>query len=217
MKAALPGVAARQGGGFRQGFGHFDEEHLEQNAAASAVGQKQLTQQTTQNAQHSAGGSATQPGDSSRTPAQQSSPPREVSTVKDELIKRPVQDVKKGLTGIFDLHALLNINPEDTPEEQQRKKALNERFGKLTEDQQAVARKKFEAKMVKEKAEEEEKEKKKRELELKEQQDIAPPSSPRKGPIGPGGPGGGTLSRKKLATQMLERDRQSIGRVAGAN
>ena len=115
MKAALPGVAARQGGGFRQGFGHFDEEHLEQQASASAVQQKQLTQQTTQSAQPTTGGSATQAGDSQQSPARQAPPPREVSTFRDELVKGPVQDVLQGVKGIFDLHALLDIHPEDTP------------------------------------------------------------------------------------------------------
>lgn len=211
MKTGSSGVAARQGGGFRQGFGHFDEEHLEQQASASAVQQKQLTQQTTQSAQPTAGGSVQQPGTSQQTPTAPTAPPREVSTFKDELVKRPFQDVIKGIKAIFDINALLGIHPEDTPEEQERKKSINHRFEQLTEEQQEVAKKRYQQEMQQKKTEEEEKEKQKQ-LELQKKQDnvIAPPSTPAKGPIGPAGSG------KQRAAQQLERDRQSIGRLQTA-
>jgi hypothetical protein len=111
----------------------------------------------------------------------------------------------------------LGINPGDTPEEQEHKKKVSENFEKLTEEQQAVAKKRFQQEMQKNKQAEDEKAKKEQAKAQAKAQDIAPPSSPQKGPVGPGGPGGGSMSRKKTAQQMLERDRQSIGRVAGAN
>jgi hypothetical protein len=210
MPTKGPGVAARQGGGFRQGFGHFDEEHLEQSASTSAVQQKQLTQQNTQSSQHPAPAANPQ-----SAPAQQAPPPREVSSFKDELLERPVKDVKQGLQSIFDLNSLLGINTADKPEEQERKKALNERFGQLTEEQQQVAKKLFQEKMQKDKLAEEEKAKQKQLAEAKKQEDIAPPSSPRKGPIGPGGPGA-KLSGKKMAQELVERDRQQMSRLQTA-
>lgn len=210
MKAGPSGVAARQGGGFRQGFGHFDEEHLERQAGASAVQQKQLTQQTTQSAQHTAGGSAQQPGTSRQTPAAHTEPPREIGTFKDELVKRPFQDIVKGIKAFFDLNALLGIHPEDTPEEQERKKTLNHRFEKLTEEQQEVAKKRYQQEMQQKKAEEDEKEKKKQEALKAKQDTIAPPSTPHKGPVGPAGSG------KQRAAQLIERDRQSMGRLQTA-
>lgn len=210
MKAGSSGVAARQGGGFRQGFGHFNEEHMEQQAGASAVQQKQLTQQTTQSAQHTAGGSAQQVGDSKQTPAAHTEQPREVSTIADELVKRPFQDIFKGLKALFDLNALLGIHPEDTPEELARKKTINHKFEELTAEQQEVAKKRYQQEMQKKKMEEDEKEKKKQ-MELQKKRDtIAPPSSPKKGPVGPSGSG------KQQAKDLIERDRQSMGRLQTA-
>lgn len=200
------GVAARQGGGFRQGFGHFNEEHLEQEAATSAVQQKQLTQQTTQSSQSTTGGSAQQPGNSHQPPAQQAQPPREVGTMQEELVKRPLQDIAKGLRSLFDLNTLLGIRPGDTPEEQEKKKSLNHRFEQLTEEQQQVAKKRYQEEMQKKKVEEEEKEKKKQQEMQAKSASIAPPSSPKKGPVGPSGSG------KQRAQQILERDRQQLSR-----
>lgn len=130
--------------------------------------------------------------------------------MQEELVKRPFQDILKGLASFFDLHALLNIHPEDTPEEEERKKALNHRFEQLTEEQQQVAKKRYQEEMQKKKTEEEEKEKKKQ-LKLQAKHDsIAPPSSPRKGPIGPSG------SKKQQAKQLIDRDRQQMGRLQAA-
>lgn len=206
MKLGGPKVAARQGGGSRQGFGHFDEEHLEQGASASAVQQKQLAQQAAQVTQKPA---AAQQSSAGQPPA---TPPREVSDPKDELLIRPAKDIVEGVKSIFSLHDLLNIHPGDTPEEQEKKKTLNQRFEKLTEEQQAVAKKLFQEKMQKDKAaEEEEEQKKQAKARQKEADKLAPPSSPRKGPIGPAGSG------KQKAAQQIQQQRQSIGQVAGAN
>jgi len=212
MKPGSPKVAARQSGGFRQGFGHFNEEHLEQAASTSVVQQKQLTQQTTQTSQPTAG-KAGQPGSTPPTTVQAATnlPPREVSTFKDELIDRPVEDIVQGVKKIFSLHDVLNINSGDTPEEQEKKKILNQRFEKLTAEQQEVAKKRFQEEMQKKKETEEEEQRKQTKEEEAQDVTLAPPSSPRKGPIGLFG------SKKQKAQQILQRDRQSLGRVAGAN
>jgi len=194
MKLGGPKVAALQGGGgSRQGFGHFNEEHLEQGATASAVQQKQLAQQVAHHAQ------------------QPAPPPREVGDLKDELITRPAKDIKEGVGSIFSLHDILNIKPGDTPEEMGKKKTITKNFEQLTKEQQAVAKKLFQAKMQKDKEAEEEKEQKKQAAAQKSTGHLAPPSSPKKGAVGLAG------SRKQKAQQSLEQQRQSIGRVAGAN
>lgn len=209
MNKAGPKVAARQGGGFRQGFGNFNEEHLEQQASSSAVQQKQLAQQQTTNAQQ-------QTTNTQQTPAQQvkQQPPRELSDVKDELVTRPVRDVVKGLKSLFDINSILGINPGDTPEEQEHKKQLNQQFNKLTEEQQAVAKKRYQQEMEKNRDLENEKEQKKQakaEHDQQAKQMLTTPSSPRKGAVGPAG------SKKQRATQQLQQQRQSIGQIAGAN
>ncbi|HEX9817704.1 MAG TPA: hypothetical protein VGA89_02320 [Patescibacteria group bacterium] len=207
MQSAGPKVAARQGGGFRQGFGNFNEEHLEQAASASAVARKQLTQQTTQTNQ--------KPGTTSPTSSAKQAPvapPREVNTLKDELVIRPVTDILQGMKSIFSLHDVLNIHSGDTAEEIDKKKTLQQRFTQLTTEQQEVAKKLFQEKMQKEKtAEEEQEQKKQATAQEKQASKLALPSTPRKGPNGPAGSG------KQRAQQMLERDRKSLGRVAGAN
>jgi hypothetical protein len=139
-------------------------------------------------------------------------PPREVGTFKDELLERPAKDIARGVQSIFSLHDVLGIQPGDTPEEQEKKKTFNQRFENLTTEQQGVAKKLFQEKMERQKAIEDEEEQKKQVAAQKKQDGkLAPPSSPRKGPIGLAGSG------KQKAQQMLERDRQSLGRVAGAN
>jgi hypothetical protein len=214
MKAKGPKSAARPGGGFRQGFGHFNEEHLEQDASGAAAQQKQLAQQTTQTSQQNTGGSAQQQGNSNQSPAQQlkSEPPREISGITDELVKRPARDIVKGLESLFDIHELLDINSGDTPEEQSRKKQLNQRFQQLTNEQQEVAKKRYQQEIEKKKLAEEEQEEKKMAKQEKKQAGITPPASPKKGPVGMAG-----MSKKQKASTQLEQQRQSIGRVAGTN
>ena len=216
MKPAGPKVAARQGGGFRPGFGHFNEEHLEQQATGTAVQQKQLAQQTTQSTQPTTGHAAAQPGNAQQHPAQQlkTEPPRDVSGIGDELVKRPAKDIVKGLKAIFNINDILGIKPGDTPEEETHKKQLHQRWQKLDQEQQAVAKQLFEKKMAEEQQAEQEQEQQKQVEEEEKQQGlkaITPPTSPKKGPIGLAG------SKKQKATQQLEQQRQSIGRVAGAN
>jgi hypothetical protein len=208
MQSAGPKVAARPGGGNRPGFGHFNEEHLEQGASAAAVAQKQLTQQAAQTSQKPG---ATHPTTQSTDQPTQALSPREVGTFKDELLERPAKDIVQGVKSIFSLHDVLGIHPGDTPEEQEKKKTFNQRFENLTNGQQEVAKKLFQEKMQRQKAQEEEEEQKKQTKLRQDRVSIAPPSSPKKGAVGPSGSG------KQRAQQMLERDRQSLGRVAGAN
>lgn len=131
---------------------------------------------------------------------------REVGSLKEELLVRPVKDIAQGLASIFDIKSILGINEiQDTPEEQMKKKQLHQRFQKLTQEEQQYAQQKYQQEMQKKKQkEEEEKIKKKREEQAKNQA-IAPPSSPKKGPVGPGG------SRKQKAEAKLEMDRKTLG------
>lgn len=204
MKSAGPKVAVRQGGGTRQGFGHFNEEHLEQEASASATQQKQLTQQAVSSSQSGAAPAAQPAANTPQAPP----PPREVGTFKDEA-KRFVSDILVGIKAFFNLNDIVGIHPGDTPEEQQRKQAAHQGYEKLTEEQQAVARKLYEEKMAKLKAEEDQKEQQKQAA-AAQPAAITPPTSPQKGPVGPAG------SRKQRAVAKLQHDRQTLSSAQGA-
>ena len=135
--------------------------------------------------------------------------PREVGGFKDELINRPLKDIKKGLSSFFDIQVLLRINTEDTPEEQAKKRSMHQRFGKLTEEQQQIAQRKYQEEMQKKKVEKEEEEQKKQEEEERQQSSIVAPSSPKKGPIGPAS----GQSKKQKTQNLLQQSRQGLSQA----
>ncbi len=211
MPGPKPGPRPRPMGGFNPGVG-MGNEHLDESAMKAAGQQKQLTQQQA-STQPASGKSGTNPllsqtdaTESLGKAPSQPPKPREVSTLKDELVKRPLKDIKKGLASIFDVKALLGVNTEDTPEEQAKKKSLHQRFQKLTEEQQQVAQKKYQEEMQKKKLEQEEEEQKRQEAEAAKQSQIAMPSSPKKGPVGPAS----GQSKKQKGQNMLQQSRQGL-------
>lgn len=221
MPGPKPGGARpRPMGGFNPGLG-AQSEHMDEAAMQAASKQKQLTQQQS-STQQASGKSGTNPllspqsatGQKNQTPdgggkgTFQPEKPREVGNLGDELIKRPLADIKKGLASFFDLNALLGINPGDTPEEQAHKKSMHQRFQKLTEEQQQVAQKKYQAEMQKKKMEQEEAEQKRQEEEAKQSQPIAAPSSTKKGPVGPAS----GQSKKQKTQSMLEQSRTGLSK-----
>ncbi len=202
-----PTATARQGGGFNQGFGDFSDEHLEQNALSQAVNQQKLAQQgsnsgTTTGNQHQLPGQAKPP-----------SPPREIGSLWDELVKEPAKDIFKGLMSLFDFSQALGIDPPQTktPQEQANMQAMHKRYQQLDQEQQAFAQKRYQEKLQKEKLEREEKARKDEAKKRQEAQSIAVPSSPKKGPVGPAGSG------KKRAVAKLEQDRKTLSGPASAN
>jgi len=222
------GARPRMGGGMNAGMGGGFNEHLDENAMQQAMGQKQLAQQSTSqqsSLQSGQGGSKAQtdfsklqsgdlpPGMEGMAggAAAQAPKPREVGSLKEELLERPVQDVISGLKSFFDINALLGINPQvDTPEVQAKKREKHQRWQKLDAEQQQVAQEKYQQEVQKKQAEEEEKERKKQQA-AAELQTIQAPSSPQKGPKGPGG------SKKQKAQTKLQNDRKSLGGPSGSN
>lgn len=217
MPGPKPGGARpRPMGGFNAGMG-APSEHLDEGAMKVAGQQKQLSQQQS-STQAASGKSGTNPlaspTDAAKAPAGegkgtfQPEKPREVSNLGEELVKRPLADIKKGLTSIFDLNALFGVNPGDTPEEQAKKKSMHQRFGKLTEEQQQVAQKKYQEEMQKKKMEEEEEEQKKQEEEANKKQAIIAPASTKKGPVGPAS----GQSKKQKTQNMLQQSRTGLSK-----
>lgn len=207
-----PAVRPRPLGGFNQGIGDFNE-HLDENAMQAAVQQKALGQQATSAAQNQTGGSALQMQQpQGQEPAAQPPKPRELGTIPEELVKRPVADIIKGLQSFFDINALLGINPEqDDPQTQARKKQMLQRWQGLNNEQQEYAKKVYQQNLQKKEQAEKEEQMKKEEAEKRKAQTLVMPSSPSKGAVGPGG------QHKPKAVQKLEQDRKSLGGPASAN
>lgn len=204
---ARPSVRPRPGGGFNQGLGQFGEA-FDESVASQAMQQKALGQQ--QVAPSGAAAAAAAQKAQSQSPKQR--PPREVGSFKDELIARPIKDMWKEIQQFFSLNTWLGIDPQTKdPKDQQRMVATHRRYQQLTEEQQAVARKKYQEEMKKKQAEEQEKERKKQLEQQRKAQDLPMPSSPKKGPIGPG------MSKKQKATAQLQHDRQTLSSPQGSN
>lgn len=221
----------RPGGGFRQTFGSFGESHLEENASQAATSQKVLAQQQANSSQPTLAGSAPKSGsplDSSAgldgvlpggmdqlanksTNSPQQPHPREMGTIPEELITRPVQDIFKEVSYIFNPDRILGINPQtDTPEQQAKKRQTHQRWQRLDQEQQAEARRLFQEKQARKQREEQElQQKKQREAELNSQS-LALPSSPKKGPVGPSG------SKRQKATQQLQHNRKTLSNLQGS-
>lgn len=189
-------VRPKLGGGFSSTLGSPDQ-HQDEAAMKAAVKQKQLQQQSSIQAQ------------SNQNPFQ-TEKPREIKGLKEELIKRPIKDIKKGLASLVDLSALFNIESRDSPEEKAKKQQLHQRFQQLNQEQQAVAKKNYQEKLQKKKQElEEEQRRKEAEQARQAEQGLPLPTSPQKGPIGPAA----GMSRKQKAQTNLQQQRQGLGPV----
>lgn len=208
-----PAARPRPTGGFHQGIGHFNE-HLDENAMQQAVQQKALGQQGTTSTpapmQQSAGGLPGLPGQPGMPGA--TAEPRAVGTVQEELVTRPVQDIKKELLAFVDINALLGIHPEqDDPQTQAQKKALHTRWQKLNQEQKDLATKKYQEEMQKKQAQQQQEEEERARAAQAQRDSLVVPSSPKKGPVGPGGTG------KKAAVAQLEQDRKTLSGPKSAN
>jgi hypothetical protein len=200
MPAPRPAARPRPGGGFNQGMGQFGE-HLDENAAQQAMGQKALSQQTASTAQQKP---ATPP------PAQQA-PPRELGTITDEA-KRVGGDIWGEIKQFFSLNTWLGLNPDTmTAEDKQKASQVHQNWNKLTQEEQQVSKQRYQQEMQRKKQEEEEKQQREEQRRQQaESQPIQAPSGPQKGPKGPGG-------KKQKAVQKLQHDRKTLSSAKGSN
>ena len=197
------GSVVRQSGGMRSGLGSFDSDRMEQQAIAGATQQKAVGQQSAT--------TGTKSDLQSRQTQAQPPQPREMSSLSDELIKRPAHDIYKGLKDFFNLDRLLGINNEDTPEEKAKKTKLHQRYQRLTQEEQQVAKEKYQKAL--QKKQEEEKLKQQKEQEKQQAQASVLPSVGKVSKRGTALMGG---SKKKQAAARLEDSRKTIGKVASA-
>ncbi len=203
MKKGGGSSVVRQSGGMRSGMGSFDSERMEQQAVAEATQQKAVGQQSAT--------TGTKPNPQNQQTQSQPATPREVSTIKDELIKRPAQDIAKEVKSFFDINKLLGINNEDTPEEKAKKTKLHQRYQRLTQEEQQVAKKKYQEAL--QKKQQEEKIKQQQEQQKQQAQANTLPSVGKTSKRGTALMGG---SKKKKAAARLEDSRKTIGKVASA-
>ena len=201
----------RPGGGFRQSFGgNPGEAHLDEAAMQALGQQKQQQQQASVLGQQGAAKQLAQNQGAGQTPLsgipnQEQQTPREVSSLKDELIKRPIKDITETFKAFFNLDRLLGINSGDTAEDKAKKQKLSQRWQKLTQEEQEFAKQKYQQELQKKQEEEREKEQKKQEEEAKKQESLPMPQGRQTGFQGFAGQSG-----KQKAQSMVQRQRTTM-------
>lgn len=213
-------VGARQqvrpGGGMRQTFGGFSDEHEESGAVAAAAAQKSAAQQSSilgqsgvSKQQAAAAGAGQTPLATPETKQQQAPPPRNVSNIGEELLARPAKDILNTFKSFFNLNALLGINPGDTPEKKAKKQKVAQNWQKLTQEEQAYVQQQYQEQQQRKQREAQEEEERKRQQVEQEQSQIAPPSTPKRGPVGLGG------NKKQQASQLMQKQRTQMSQADG--
>lgn len=216
MPAARPSFRPRPGGGFNPGMGQINE-HLDENALSQAASQKAATQQgvNPSSAQAAALGQKMKQGGFQGMPGAPGgmNQPRPLGTLADELIKNPAKDIFEQLKSFFTLNTWLGIDPpkHDGPEETARKQKMHQRYQKLDQEQQQVTQRRYQEELQKKRAEEEQKARRKQQEEAQKAQQVDMPSSPQKGPVGPGS------SKKQKAVTKLQNDRKTLSGPSSAN
>ncbi len=218
MHSAGAKTQMRPGGGFRQSFGSgLSDEHENSAASSAAAAQKQAAQQSSvlgqqgvAKQQAAAAGAGQTPLASPEAAKQQQTPPRAISNLGEELIKRPAKDIFDTFKSFFDLNAMLGINPGDTPEEKAKKQKISQNWQKLTQEDQAYVQRKYQEEQQKKQQElQEEQARKEEEARQADAQAIAPPSTPRKGPAAPSG------NKKQQTSQLLQTKRTQMSQADG--
>lgn len=182
-------------------------EHLNEDAVQTAMQQKALGQQQ-----------AAAPTQAHPQPAQHplapDAQPREVGSLQEELLHRPVADIGSELKAFVDPYQLLNINPEtDTPEEQAQKKQLHQRFTKLEAEDEQEAKKQFNLRMQQRQQQLKE-DQMKQQQQAQAKQTFVVPGGKKDGPVGPGG----GKSKKADTMQQMQQQRSSpLSKLQGAN
>lgn len=135
-----------------------------------------------------------------------------IGTVQQEFQQFP-QEVWDGVSSFFSLNPWLGIDPETlSPEDKQRAIAVHQGHERLKAEQKQVAQEMYQEEMEKKKKlEMEEEEKRRQEQQQAANQQAVLPSTPKKGPVGPGG------SKKQKAQQQLQQDRKSLSGPSGKN
>ncbi|MFZ1721332.1 MAG: hypothetical protein WAU07_02395 [Microgenomates group bacterium] len=135
-----------------------------------------------------------------------------IGSVGDELKKFP-QEIWEAASAFYSINTWLGIDPVTlTPDERQKAVAKHQRFESLKAEQKQKGQEMYQEEMEKKKKiQMEEEEKRRKDQQKAANQQAVLPSSPKKGPVGPGG------SKKQKATQQLEQDRKTLSGPSGKN
>lgn len=158
------------------------------------------------------GGGAAGSSQNPQLPTAQSQPqkPREIGSLAEELVTRPLADIGKGLLSIFDIGSLFGAKPADDPEKKAKRQQVHQRWQQLTQEQQAIAQQRYQQEMQRKQMMAQEDEMR-RQREQAQSQDIVMPSSPQKGAQQQGGSG------KQRAMTKLKQDRTTQNNLSSAN
>ncbi len=147
-------------------------------------------------------------GQSVGSQGQKPTQPRPVSSFKQELVERPLQDIGHELKAFVNLNALLEINPTtDTPEQQAHKQQLHSKWQQLSQEQQQLAAQTYQQEMQRKQAQDHE-DRVKAQQKAAQKTPLAMPSGPKNGPVGPA-----SGNRKKAAATQLQQNRQSFNKT----
>ena len=138
-------------------------------------------------------------------------PPREVGTIPEELVTRPLEDLGTEVKSWFDVNAWFGIKSTDTPEQQQQKQQLHARYQQLTSEQQQY----FQARLQREHQRTARMAEEDRVVASRKQAEAASalpePSSPSKGPGSDMQPK--KKSHKQTMTNSVTQNRQSFNKM----
>lgn len=215
------GMRPRAGGGFNQVSDELGSEHMQNSAMQQLMQNKTASQsvsdpgagQTSQSKAMQQAMAQQQQRQQGQAGAPQAPPP-EIGSIPDEF-KRAGNTVVQELNQFFSLNTWLGIEPySPDPEEMSKRKKVHDGYQKLDKEQQAVAREMYQKEVKRKQAiEEEEQRKKQAEIQKKQNSSVEMPSSPQKGPVGPGA----GKSKKQSAMQQLQQSRQQLSTPGGAN
>src|SRR5690606_16195689 len=105
----------------------------------------------------------------------------------------------------FDLDMWLGIQPSPQQEQERaRKEVMLKRFNKMTDEEQAIFKQKYQERLKKVQLEEEEKQRRKQLEAQQQKQSFKIPSKAASGPVGPG------MGGKQKAKAQLDFDRQRM-------
>ncbi len=138
---------------------------------------------------------------------------REVGTIKQELIDRPLEDIKSEVGKFFSLSDFLGIeNPSDTPEQKAKKQQMLQNFNQLSQEDQAAAQQVYQERMQLQQQKDDEMMARNQREQAARESSIAPPSGPQNG-----APDQNSNSKSQMAMQKLKDDRTKSGTLQSAN
>ncbi len=159
--------------------------------------------------QHGQSGMTGLPQGAAATHSPTPQPPREVGSIPEELIQRPLNDLGQEVKSWFDINKWFGINTEDTPEAKQRKTELHQRYQQLNQEQQQYFQARLKREMERKNQMAQDQQLRDQQKAAAEQNGLPEPSSPQKGP----GSEGKKKSQSQRMTNVVNQNRQSFNKM----